>query len=136
MTATVPARPRRPRAPRRDPQSHPRIRVRTTEGVLVLRPLGALDRRLAERLRSAIASASTPVVVDLDDCVLIDPASLEHLADPVPDRAVCMVSRREPCRELLDRTGVTDRVAVFKGVDDAVQARLFARSGYGPGWSP
>jgi anti-anti-sigma factor len=141
MTATVPARPERParRARRRDPQPHPRIRVRTTEDVVVLRPLGALDERLADRVRSAIDAATDPVVVDLDDCVLIDPAALGLVVPqrhPGSTAEVCLVSRRVSCRELIDRSGVSDRVAVFCGVDDAVQAQLFARSGYGAGWAP
>jgi anti-anti-sigma regulatory factor len=104
--------------------------------VVVLRPLGQLDRRGVEDVRdAALASARSPVVIDLSDCILTDPNALADLADDgVGSIELCFVSRRATCRLLLARTGITSRFAVFQQLEDALQARTFAASGYGHGW--
>ena len=116
---------------------HPRIAFRREHGVVVLRPVGALDRRLSERLRRAVLDARRPVIVDLDACE-VEPAILEGIAvDPklysVPE--LCIVAWSPAQREQLGNAGVAHRFAVFASVDDALQARAFARNGYGAGWS-
>ena len=115
---------------------HPRIAFRREHGVVVLRPVGALDRRLTERLRRAVLDASRPVVVDLDSCD-VEPAVLDRIAvDPklfsVPE--LCLVARSPGRRDLLACAGLDRRFALFATIDDALQARAFAREGYGPGW--
>lgn len=105
--------------------------------VVVLAPSGPLDRAAVERIRQvALALAARPVVIDLSDCVLTDPNALADLHDddagPVE---VCFLSRRPTCRLLLARTGITSRFAVFGQLEDALQARALAASGYGPGWA-
>ena len=115
---------------------HPRIAFRREHGVVVLRPVGALDRRLAERLRRAVLDARRPVIVDLDACD-VEATVLERIAvDPklfsVPE--LCLVARSPGCRDLLARAGLDHRFALFATIDDALQARAFAREGYGAGW--
>ncbi len=141
MTATVTPDPV-PEDPRTTPPHVPRREVGVTfesrRGVLVLRPTGRLDRSTAERLRRDAASATGPVVVDLDDCVLVDPTAIDAIdvdGDGDGDLEVCIVCRRLSCRRLLARVGVTDRFAVFQRLEDALQARVLANAGYGPGWS-
>lgn len=104
--------------------------------VIVVRPLGQLDRRGVEDVRDAARGfAESPIVIDLSDCILTDPNALANLADdgggPVD---LCFVSRRTTCRLLLARTGITARFAIFHQLEDALQARAFALAGYGHGW--
>ena len=115
-----------------------RVSVQRTGGVVVLRPLGIFDRALSDRLRRTALDAGRPVIIDLDDSVLTDTAALEGLAlDPklsaLPE--LCLVSRRPDSRQEVARAGISTRFALFKRVEDAQQARLFARHGYGRGWS-
>ncbi len=113
------------------------VSVRRSHDVVVVRPRGGLDAALADELRSTVLDTSGPVVIDLDECVLIDPASLERLAaDPaLPETSeLAIACRRLSCRQLLVRSGIGDHVAIFGRLEDALQAREFARSGYGTGW--
>lgn len=48
----------------------------------------------------------------------------------------CIVAGRPSDRSMLSRWGLPTRFAVFSSVGDALQARMFAESGYGPGWRP
>ena len=117
----------------------PRISVRRTDGVAVVRPVGALDRLVVDKLRRAVLDAGRPVVVDLDDCVIVDPEALDRIAlDPqlsaLPE--LCIVTRSTAVRELLAGSELAHRYPVFKRVEDALQARAFARDGYGGGWAP
>lgn len=103
--------------------------------VVILRPLGQLDRTGVERLQDAArAHAGCPVVVDLRDCVVTDPGALGDIADGDDRIELCFVSHRLTCRTLLARTGITSRFAVFQQLEDALQARTLATAGYGPGW--
>lgn len=102
--------------------------------VLVIRPLGGLDRAAIARTRRAVAESELPVIVDLDECVLVDPGPLTNIE--AGDRETCIVSSRLTCRRLLARTGITAHFAVFQRREDAMQARLLAAEGYGSGWRP
>lgn len=140
MTATVRVQDRDDRGkqnPFHATQHHPRIAFRREHGVVVLRPVGSLDRRLTERLRRAVLDARRPVIVDLDMCD-VESRVLEQIAvDPklfsVPE--LCIVARSPRCRDLLAHVGLDHRFALFTTVDDALQARVFAREGFGAGWS-
>jgi hypothetical protein len=138
MTATVRTPDHDQRGPRESSHAaQPRIAFRREHGILVLRPVGTLDRRLTERLRRAVLDASRPVAVDLDTCD-VEPAALDRIAvDPklfsVPE--LCLVARSPGRRDQLGRAGLDRRFALFATVDDALQARAFARAGYGPGWT-
>jgi hypothetical protein len=83
MTATVRTPDHDQRGPRESSHAaQPRIAFRREHGILVLRPVGTLDRRLTERLRRAVLDASRPVAVDLDTCD-VEPAALDRIAvDP------------------------------------------------------
>lgn len=102
--------------------------------VLVIRPLGGLDRVAIARTRQAVAESATAVIVDLDDCVLLDPGPLTNV-EATGERETCIVSSRLSCRRLLARTGITAHFAVFQRREDAMQARILAAEGYGPGWA-
>lgn len=126
-----------PKRPQHDRRSRSHIEVTRLDDVLILRPQGGLDRSVVANLERSVAAATGPVVVDLDECVLVDPTAVRHVASAGPrDREVCIVSRRLSCRRLLARVGVTERLAVFQCLADALQARVLAGSGYGSGWSP
>lgn len=135
MTATVGTDPTPPKSEHRGDEHS--IIARRSHGVTVLKPLGSLDADLADELHAAARAVTGPVVIDLDECVLIDPGSLERLAaDPaLPNRPELAVAcRRLSCRQLLTRAGIGEHVAIFDRLEDALQAREFARSGYGTGW--
>jgi hypothetical protein len=121
-------------------------RLRTTatggdERVFIATPTGALPdplpAPLVERLRRLVAAG--PVIVDLSDVVLASATPVVDLArsvlgaDREPGQA-CVVCAKPATRALLDERQVTRCVAVFGSVGDALQARCFARDGYGPGW--
>jgi hypothetical protein len=76
------------------------------------------------------------VIVDLDDCILVQPRPLDAFdgARATADVELCFVSRRLTCRQLLARAGLAHRYAVFTRVGDALQARRFAEEGHGCGW--
>lgn len=126
--------------PHRDrSEAAPSLLVDTVRGVSVIRPQGALDQTVAEQVRAALRDAAGPVAIDLDECTLIDPDSLERMvvdADGPPEAEVSIVCRRLTCRQLLGRAGIADRVAVFVRLGDALQARVFEADGYGDGWTP
>lgn len=105
--------------------------------VLVIRPLGSLDRDAVARLRRTASEADGPVIIDLDDCVLVAPVALVELDEQDDDAEpteLCFVSRRTTCRLLLLRSGLLDRFDVFRQLEDALQARVLALAGYGRGW--
>ena len=140
MSATVRTQHEEPRRPDEPVASldRPRISVRRTDGVAVVRPVGALDRPVVDKLRRAALDADRPVVVDLDDCVIVDAEALDRIAlDPQLSglSEVCFVTRSTPVRDLLGRSDLAHRYPVFKRVEDALQARVFAREGYGGGWT-
>ena len=125
----------------RSPASPPStISIQRVKQVLVLRPTGRLDRHGVQRLREHVRAADEPIVIHLDDCVVVAPSAFDHLASPDHDDRsrveVCIVCRRLTCRRLLARVGVLDRFPVFQQLEDALQALVLARAGYGDGWLP
>jgi anti-anti-sigma regulatory factor len=111
--------------------------VRWEADVLVVTPRGALDAATVSQITGALRNARSAAIVDLDECIVADPAALDPVAlDRCMSAAaeLCVTCRRLSCRRLLARVGVTDRLAVFQRVEDALQARILARSGYGEGW--
>jgi hypothetical protein len=111
----------------------------TDHGVTVLRPQGALDASVLGELDDLLRrlAPDVPALIDLSDCVLADPP---RLADLDPRRwgrtaeCSCVACRRGTGRLLLARSGVGRRMAMFSTSEDAVQARILADEGYGPGW--
>ena len=109
-------------------------------GVVVIAPQDALGPRFADRLTDALATMpDLPIVIDLSHCPMTDPDSLAGILDP--DRWGWLDGRLSVACPWLDgRTdlslGGTDRrVALFKRVEDAIQAKLFSDDGYGIGWA-
>lgn len=129
-----------PTVPRQNPSAMgptPRpVPFRELGEIVVLEPLGQLDRAGVEGVRRAAAEmAPRPVVIDLRDCVLTDPNALAGIVDEEDDPTeLCFVSHRPTCRLLLARTGITSRFAVFDRLEDALQARTDAQDGDGRGW--
>lgn len=142
MSATVPRQnqlgigePSCPEA-RDDDRAEPALPWQEHGDVVVLQPVGQLDRAGVETVReAALDLMDRGVVIDLTDCVVTDPKALADIADE--DRGpvdLCFVSRRPTSRLLLARAGVTSRFAVFRQLEDALQARSFAEAGFGRGW--
>lgn len=103
--------------------------------VVVLQPAGQLDRAGVEAVREvALDVADRGVIIDLTDCVVTDPKALADIAHEDRPVDLCFVSRRPTSRLLLARAGVTSRFAVFRQLEDALQARTFAEAGFGRGW--
>ena len=112
------------------------ITTRHVEGVLVLSPQGGLDAASAGALDRLLSEATVPVVVDLNDCIVVDPHLLRGEQQRLFDgaRELCVTCRRLSARRLLARTAALDDVVVFQSVQDALQARAMQRAGYGSGW--
>lgn len=101
------------------------IQVRQRGDVLVIRPLGALDRRSLPRIRAAVLGAGHAAVLDLDGCVLVDPrmlAAADFAAGDGEAPEVHIVSGRLSCRRLLARVGATERHQVHRSIEEAIQA--------------
>lgn len=106
------------------------------DDVLIVRPIGRLDRSVVAQLRDEVRHVDVPVVVVLDECIVVEPGALLEL-DPTSGGSpseLCLVSGRFTCRLLLGRAGVSARFAVFEHLDDAVRARRSALAGAGAGW--
>lgn len=90
------------------------------------------------RLTTLIERLRSPVVIDLDDCIIIDPGALGRLATAGRRQqgTTAISSRRLSGRRLMARFGVTERIPVFACVEDAVQAWVLGEAGYGRGWRP
>lgn len=118
----------------RTPQGGPRISEHRLDGVVVLRLTGGLDRALVDEVRKRAITARAPVIVDVDECVLVDPAPVQHLAMDWelyrPD--MCIVTGCPGCREFLARAGIEEHLAVFERTDDAIDVRRST----GNRWSP
>ena len=117
-------------------RTQPALRVsqHRRDGVVVLRPIGALDRTLVDELRQLALEAHAPVVVELSECVLVDPAALQRIAQgwELYRPLMCIVCHRASGRQLLERAGVTEHAAVFERVGQALEAR----TGRPDGWAP
>ena len=114
------------------PPSEPaRVTQLRRDGVSIIRPTGRLDADLADEIRHLALEARAPVVVDLDDCVLIDPAAVLRIVSGWeffrPE--MCVVSSRPGARQLLQRAGVDAELAVFPSVDHAMDDRADPTTG-------
>lgn len=121
--------------------AEPEVHRTWRQGVLVLRPQGPVDSSVIERVRTLVRDASTPVVIDLDESILVDRAALDEVVRrrsfvPSPSFDMCLVSKRLSCRRLLGHVGLSATIAVFQSIEDAIQARLHEAAGYGSGWRP
>jgi hypothetical protein len=116
--------------------------VEERHGVMIVTPFGTLRDPLPAPLVEVLeASARRPVIVDLSQITLVSAAPVMGLAGWVlglgnqPDQC-CVVCPRATARALLRRWHVTQCLAVFGSVGDALQARRFGDEGYGAGWHP
>jgi hypothetical protein len=105
-----------------------RILQQRRDDVVVLRPLGPLDASLADDLRERTLEAHAPVVIDLDGCMRIDAdaihriASAWHLYRP----EFCFACGGVGDRRMITVASVSDAVAVFSSVDDAISKKTDA----------
>lgn len=117
--------------------------IRVDPIAVVVEVSGMADAAWAAQLAAELEDLDPDrrVVLDLGDAVLVSPTGLCELLDRViaagedPDR-VCVVCERLSTQVLLRRYGATEQAAVFGSVNDALQAALLAREGYGDGWTP
>lgn len=117
----------------------PAIRVTEIRGVVIVAPQGVFDRATVDRLdRLLQAHGETPVVIDLSESTLADPTMLDRLAPHRWGRTVlstCVSCSRATGRVLLSFARLSERVAIFHHVEDAIQAAVLADAGHGGGWS-
>jgi len=111
------------------------------QGVVIVTPAGALPdplpERLAERLETLVGSR--PLLIDLSDVMVVSAAPVVALVGWAlggGSEECCVVCSRATARVLLRKWHVCRCLAVFASVGDALQARRFARDGYGTGWQP
>ena len=107
----------------------PRITQTRMDGATILRPIGALDGNLVEDIREVALEAHGPVVVDLEEAVLVDPTPLRRivLGWQLYRPPMCIVCHRPAALELLHRADIGQHVAVFESVEAAL---------IGGGWRP
>lgn len=115
------------------------VQVARRGDVVVARPQGVFDAESIEDLDQVLGDTDEAVVIDLTDCTLSAPEALGGL-DPARWRRrggaqTCVVFYRLSARQLLSRAGVTERLALFHRVEDAIQARVLHCDGHGQGWS-
>ena len=101
-------------------------------GVLVVAVSGELDLgtapRLEELLEPALASAGSPVAVDLSGCEFIDSTGIALIvrawqalgAEDGPGFALCCVD--DQVRRLLRITGLESSIPIHPGRDEAIAA--------------
>ena len=123
-----------------EPEDHPSLWVEAIEGVSVIRALGDLDPAGVEALVERIQRCGElgPVVVDLSEVTLVAPRPVRRitraLAQSCPPHQRALVCRRGSARVLVRTWQLAHSISLFMSVGDALQARRFERSGYGPGW--
>ncbi len=125
---------------RASPTDGARGRVRQVNGALVARPDGVFDNdtlRWIEQL--ATDAGHTPLVVELDECILAEESAVAQLAtlnSTGQTTSFCVVCNRPSGRALLERLGVATHLALFTHTQDALTGLALADAGYGPGWGP
>ena len=107
------------------PDDTPRVERLRIGDMTVLRPRGGLDRDLADDVRQFALEAHGPVVIDLDECILVDPRSVQRLAFEweMYRPEMCVVSSRNATRELRHHVRVDEELLVFDDVDRALEDR-------------
>lgn len=120
-----------------------RVAVSQRGPCVVIAPAGGLDAVLADEIVgtvAAIARTALASILDVEQITLLDRAAFDVLLagfeQSTDGRDRCLVANRLSGRLVLDRWGVSDRLATFGSVADALQARSFAADGYGLGWVP
>lgn len=115
-------------------------RSRLVNGALVARPHGVFNSETLRWIEQLATDAgATPLVVELDECILAEESAVAQL--PVlhsvgQTTSVCVVCNRPSGRALLDRLGVAAHLALFTHTQDALTAQVLADAGYGAGWGP
>lgn len=111
---------------------------RRSGDTLVVSVRGALDHRRLTALDALLAvDRRSTVIVDVSSCAVADRSVLAALQPARWGReygAMCITCGCGPACELVV-TNLSDRFAVFRNPEDALQAKVFADAGYGPGWT-
>ena len=115
-------------------QKTQRVSHHRRDDIVVLRPIGALDGTLVDEVRELALGAHAPVIVELNECVLVDPAALRRIAQgwELYRPQMCIVCHRAGGRQLLARAGVDQHLAIFERVGQALVARAEASGGWAP----
>jgi hypothetical protein len=95
----------------------------------------AADDDLGEAV-AVLADHTGPTILDLDDVTLVG-GHVDELVDELVERcdAVCVVARRRTARQILHRTGVAGRCAVFPSLRDALESLRSSDEAPGAGWA-
>lgn len=113
------------------------VDTRSSPDVVVVAPAGALDRRRLEALDHRLVADVRPTILDLSRCLATDTTAMASL-DPArwgrTAADICIASSRLTAHRLLRRVGVHRRLSIFVHVNDAIQATVLERDGYGMGW--
>lgn len=119
------------------------LHVTERRNVVIASLDGGLEASLAERVTPElmrVVGDAEAVILDIDRTTLLDRSALDTVLDALdtaPEAAPrCLIAGRLSGRMVLDRWMVSNRYAIFSSVPDALQARAFAASGYGNGWTP
>lgn len=107
---------------------------RTDTGIVVLRPLGALDEALADDLRELCLEAHAPVVIDLEGCLRVETGGFHKLVDDwaLYRPKMCVVCSDPGDVRMLETTSLRFPLPLFATVDQAVAALPEK----GLGWPP
>lgn len=120
-----------------DPSS---VQVEAMEGVSVIRANGDLDAPVVDALVERIQRCGEQgaVVVDLSEVTLLARRPVRRVTRALVQSCAphqrALVCRRGTARALVRTWQLARSIALFMSVGDALQARRFERSGYGPGW--
>ena len=118
-------------------QDRPRIDQQRVDGAVIVSPTGGLDAELVADIRQVVLEAHAPVVIDLTGSVLIDPAAVQRIASgwELYRPRMAITCRRPAGRQLLDRAGLSDHVAIFEHIEDAFDALASCTEDF-DGWAP
>lgn len=118
------------------------LHVTRRRNVMIASIDGGLDDDLAASLvptLTELAGSAEAVVLEVDQTTLLGREAFDRVISAISqklgDDSCCLVAGRLSGRMVLDRWGIGSRFAVFATLADALQAREFAKSGYGTGWS-
>lgn len=98
------------------------VRVDRRSGAVVVAVRGPVDRSVLAALDRAIAGVDGPVVVDLDDAVIVDPRVLDPQRWRRSADRFAVVCHRSSGRHLVYRVLKRARVTVARTIDEALAA--------------
>jgi anti-anti-sigma regulatory factor len=103
-----------------------RITRRRHDDIVVLQPLGTLDRGLAGDVREQILEAHAPVIIDLDRCARFEATAIADIitAWPLYRPRFCLACSSPGDRRMMESLAENEDIEVFPSVDEAIAALL------------